>query len=109
MGDKVGRRTVLIFTLILMGVATTLVGLLPTGASIGVWAPVLLILLRCMQGFSAGGEWGGAAMLAVEHAPHGRRGLMGAFPQLGVPAGMLLAVGSLSILSATTTTEAFES
>ena len=108
-GDKVGRRTVLIFTLILMGVATTLVGLLPTSASIGIWAPVLLILLRCLQGFSAGGEWGGAAMLAVEHAPHGRRGLMGAFPQLGVPAGMLLAVGFLSILSATTTPEAFES
>ncbi|MGB8380759.1 MAG: MFS transporter [Dermatophilaceae bacterium] len=109
LGDKIGRRTVLIFTLILMGVATTLVGLLPTSSSIGIWAPVLLILLRCLQGFSAGGEWGGAAMLAVEHAPRGRRGLMGAFPQLGVPAGMLLAVGFLSILSATTTTEAFES
>jgi MFS family permease len=109
MGDRVGRRTVLIFTLILMGVATTLVGLLPTSAAIGIWAPVLLILLRCLQGFSAGGEWGGAAMLAVEHAPHGKRGMMGAFPQLGVPAGMLLAVGFLSIMSASTSPEAFES
>jgi MFS family permease len=109
MGDKVGRRTVLIFTLILMGLATTLVGLLPTTASIGIWAPILLILLRCLQGFSAGGEWGGAAMLAVEHAPHGRRGMMGAFPQLGVPAGLILATAFLSIISATTTTEQFES
>ncbi len=109
LGDRIGRRTVLIITLLLMGVATTLVGLLPTTAAWGLWAPVLLILLRCLQGFSAGGEWGGAAMLAVEHAPHGKRGLMGAFPQMGVPAGMLLAVGFLSVMSATTSPEAFES
>ena len=108
-GDRIGRRAVLIFTLVLMGAATTLVGVLPTSAQIGIAAPILLILLRCLQGFSAGGEWGGAAMLAVEHAPHGRRGRFGAFPQLGVPAGMLIAIGLLSIISATTTTEQFES
>ncbi len=107
-GDRYGRRLVLIFTLVLMGVATTLVGLLPTTAAIGIWAPVLLIFLRCLQGFSAGGEWGGAAMLAVEHAPHGRRGRFGAFPQLGVPAGMLIATGFLSLMSAMTTPEQFE-
>lgn len=108
-GDRIGRRAVLIFTLVLMGAATTLVGLLPTSASIGIAAPILLIVLRCLQGFSAGGEWGGAAMLAVEHAPHGRRGRFGAFPQLGVPAGMLIATGLLSLMSATTSQEAFES
>ncbi len=99
-GDRMGRRMVLILTLVLMGVATTLVGLLPTTQDIGVWAPVLLIILRCLQGFSAGGEWGGAAMLAVEHAPHGQRGKFGAYPQIGVPAGMLLAAGILSLLTA---------
>lgn len=108
-GDRIGRRAVLIFTLVLMGLATTLVGVLPTTTSIGIAAPILLIVLRCLQGFSAGGEWGGAAMLAVEHAPHGRRGRFGAFPQLGVPAGMLIAIGLLSIISATTSDAAFES
>ena len=82
-----------------MGVATTLVGLLPTASSIGVAAPILLILLRCLQGFSAGGEWGGAAMLAVEHAPHGQRGKYGAYPQIGVPVGMLLASAFLYLLT----------
>ncbi|MEI2730885.1 MAG: MFS transporter [Dermatophilaceae bacterium] len=108
-GDRIGRRAVLIFTLVLMGAATTLVGALPTSAQIGIAAPVLLILLRCLQGFSAGGEWGGAAMLAVEHAPHGRRGRFGAFPQLGVPAGMLIATGLLSLMSAALSQESFES
>ncbi len=98
-GDRYGRRMVLIFTLVLMGIATTLVGLLPTANSIGAAAPVLLIVLRCLQGFSAGGEWGGAAMLAVEHAPHGQRGKYGAYPQIGVPVGMLLASGFLYLLT----------
>ncbi|WP_121867537.1 MFS transporter [Glutamicibacter nicotianae] len=73
-GDKYGRRAVLIISLVLMGVGTTLVGLLPTYASIGIWAPILLIILRIVQGFSAGGEWGGAALMAVERAPDHARG-----------------------------------
>jgi MFS family permease len=108
-GDRMGRRMVLILTLVLMGVATTFVGALPTTQAIGIAAPILLILLRCLQGFSAGGEWGGAAMLAVEHAPHGQRGRFGASPQVGVPAGMLLAAGVLALLTNLTTTEQFES
>ncbi|MFW5418404.1 MFS transporter [Nocardiopsis sp. CNT-189] len=91
LGDRYGRRVVLVLTLVLMGAATTLIGVLPTYASIGAAAPVLLVLLRVVQGFSAGGEWAGAALMAVEHAPADRRGRFGSFPQLGVPAGMLLA------------------
>lgn len=96
-GDRFGRRMVLMVTLGLMGLATTLIGLLPTYATIGVWAPVLLIVLRILQGVSAGGEWGGAALMAVEHAPTPRRGLFGAYPQIGVPLGMLLASAILGI------------
>ncbi|MDO5629635.1 MAG: MFS transporter [Mobilicoccus sp.] len=107
-GDRYGRRVVLVFTLGLMGVATTAIGLLPTTAQIGVWAPILLIVLRCAQGFSAGGEWGGAAMMAVEHAPEGQRGKFGAYPQIGVPLGMLLATGFLTVLTAVLSREDFE-
>lgn len=96
-GDRFGRRMVLMLTLGLMGLATTLIGLLPTYATIGVWAPVLLIVLRILQGVSAGGEWGGAALMAVEHAPTPRRGLFGAYPQIGVPLGMLLASAILGL------------
>ncbi len=90
-GDKYGRKVVLVFTLIGMGVATVLIGLLPTYATIGIWAPILLVFFRLLQGFSAGGEWGGAALMSVEHAPRGKRGLFGAYPQIGVPLGMILA------------------
>ncbi|HEY4536668.1 MAG TPA: MFS transporter [Enteractinococcus sp.] len=107
-GDKYGRRMVLMLTLGLMGVATTLIGLLPTYAMIGVWAPVLLIVLRILQGVSAGGEWGGAALMAVEHAPTPRRGLFGAYPQIGVPLGMLLASAILGIFSLALTPEQFQ-
>jgi MFS family permease len=72
LGDRLGRKAMLVFTLIMMGAATALIGMLPTYAQIGVWAPILLILLRVIQGFSAGGEWGGAALMAVEHAPKSR-------------------------------------
>ena len=106
-GDKYGRRLVLMVTLILMGVATTLVGLLPTYAAIGIAAPILLILLRILQGVSAGGEWGGAVLLAVEHAPRARRGLFGASPQVGVPIGLLLASGSLALMAVIAPGEAF--
>ncbi|MGK4219478.1 MFS transporter [Kocuria marina] len=107
LGDKLGRKKMLVFTLILMGGATALMGLLPTYAQIGVWAPILLISLRILQGFSAGGEWGGAALMAVEHAPTHRRGLFGAYPQIGVPVGMLMASGVLAVLTALTTPEQF--
>lgn len=98
-GDKIGRRAMLVITLILMGMATTLIGLLPTYDSIGIAAPILLILLRILQGVSAGGEWGGAVLMAVEHAPNGKRGLYGAFPQIGVPLGLLLASAMLALMS----------
>lgn len=98
-GDRYGRRVVLMVTLIGMGAATTLIGLLPTYESIGIWAPIFLIILRILQGVSAGGEWGGAALMAVEHAPEGKRGFYGSSPQIGVPAGLLMANGMLFLMS----------
>ncbi|WP_411732685.1 MFS transporter [Paeniglutamicibacter sp.] len=98
-GDKIGRRAMLVITLILMGAATTLIGVLPTYATAGVLAPIMLLLLRILQGISAGGEWGGAVLMAVEHAPKDRRGRAGAFPQLGVPLGMLLASGIMALMT----------
>ncbi|MEH0109222.1 MFS transporter [Tersicoccus sp. MR15.9] len=99
LGDKLGRKQMLVFTLVMMGAATALIGVLPTYGQIGVAAPILLILLRVLQGFSAGGEWGGAALMSVEHAPVGKRGLFGAYPQIGVPIGMILATAVLWILT----------
>jgi metabolite-proton symporter len=90
-GDRVGRKAMLIASLLLMGIATVGVGLLPTYDQIGLLAPVLLVVLRLLQGLSAGGEWGGAALMAVEHAPEGRRGRYGSYSQIGVPAGLILA------------------
>ena len=98
-GDKIGRKAMLVVTLILMGAATTLIGVLPTYQQIGVAAPMLLILLRILQGLSTGGEWGGAVLMAVEHAPDGKRGRYGAFPQIGVPIGLLLASGILALMT----------
>ena len=98
LGDRLGRKAVLIAALVTMGVATTAIGLLPTYATIGVWAPALLVVLRIVQGLAVGGEWAGAAILAVEHAPERRRGFFGSFTQLGSPAGMLLATGSLFLV-----------
>ncbi|MFY9262085.1 MAG: MHS family MFS transporter [Actinomycetaceae bacterium] len=106
-GDRIGRKGMLVLTLLLMGVATFLIGLLPTYATIGVWAPIALIILRIMQGFAAGGEWGGAALMAVEHAPAEKRGLFGGFPQIGVPMGMLGATLVLTVTSVLTTEEQF--
>lgn len=106
-GDRYGRRLVLMLTLILMGVATTLVGLLPTYAAIGIAAPILLVLLRILQGISAGGEWGGAVLMAVEHAPRTKRGIFGASPQMGVPLGLLLASGMLALMALIAPGEAF--
>lgn len=107
LGDRYGRRLVLMLTLVLMGVATALVGLLPTYAAIGVAAPLLLILLRILQGVSAGGEWGGAVLLAVEHAPTSKRGLFGVAPQIGVPLGLLLASGMMGVMALIAPGQAF--
>jgi MFS transporter, MHS family, shikimate and dehydroshikimate transport protein len=88
-GDRVGRRSMLVLTLMMMGVATVLVGLLPTYEQIGIWASGLLVALRLIQGFGVGGQWGGAVLMTVEHAPAGKRGFYGSWPQIGVPAGLL--------------------
>lgn len=106
-GDKYGRRVVLMVTLVMMGVATTLVGLLPTYSAIGAAAPILLLLLRILQGVSAGGEWGGAVLMAVEHAPNGRRGVFGASPQVGVPLGLVLASGVMALMTVIAPGDAF--
>jgi MHS family shikimate/dehydroshikimate transporter-like MFS transporter len=98
-GDRIGRKTILVLTLLVMGVATFLIGLLPTYESAGVWAPVLLLLLRVFQGIGVGGEWGGAVLMAVEHSPAGRRGYYGSWPQIGVPAGLSLSAGVVAVLS----------
>jgi metabolite-proton symporter len=98
-GDRIGRKTVLILTLLIMGIATFLIGLLPTYASVGIWAPIMLLFLRVFQGIGIGGEWGGAVLMAVEHAPTGRRGFYGSWPQIGVPAGLLLSAGMVYVLS----------
>lgn len=90
-GDRVGRKSMLVVTLMLMGVATFLIGLLPGYASAGVWAPILLVTLRFIQGFGVGGEWGGAVLMAVEHGHGGQRGLNASWVQAGVPVGLLLA------------------
>jgi MFS transporter, MHS family, shikimate and dehydroshikimate transport protein len=90
-GDRIGRKTMLVVSLLMMGIATFVIGLLPTADSIGIWAPVLLVIMRLIQGLGVGGEWGGAVLLAVEHSPENRRGYYGSWAQMGVPAGLLLA------------------
>jgi MFS family permease len=95
------------WTLILMGAATALIGVLPTYEAIGIWAPILLVLLRILQGISAGGEWGGAVLMAVEHAPKKRRGAFGASPQIGVPLGLLLASGVMALMAMIAPGDAF--
>jgi MFS family permease len=107
LGDKMGRKRMLVFTLVMMGVSTSLIGFLPTYAAIGIAAPILLISLRILQGFSAGGEWGGAALMAVEHAPNQKRGFFGAFPQIGVPVGMILATFTLWVITSSMSQEDF--
>lgn len=98
-GDRLGRKTMLVTTLMMMGLATFAIGILPTYESIGVAAPLILILLRLIQGFGVGGEWGGAVLMAVEHGHTGKRGLYGGCVQMGVPAGLLLAAGVFALCS----------
>jgi metabolite-proton symporter len=97
LGDRVGRKATLVATLLLMGVSTFLVGLLPTYEQLGVTAPLLLVLLRVLQGVGVGGEWGGAVLLAVEYGHRGRRGFYASWPQAGVPLGLLLSTGVLAL------------
>jgi metabolite-proton symporter len=97
LGDRMGRKSMLVTTLMLMGLATFQIGLLPTYAQAGVAAPVLLVVLRFIQGFGVGGEWGGAVLMAVEHGHRGRRGLYASWVQAGVPAGLLLATAVFNL------------
>ncbi|GAA2710904.1 MFS transporter [Actinoplanes palleronii] len=106
-GDRVGRKGVLVVTLLLMGGATFLIGVLPTYATIGAAAPILLVTLRFVQGLGLGGEWGGAVVMSLEHGDPQRRGLSASWPQVGVPAGNLLASGVLWVLSATLSESSF--
>ncbi|MEV8316522.1 MFS transporter [Streptomyces sp. NPDC059900] len=108
-GDRVGRKTVLVVSLLMMGLSTGLIGLLPGYDTLGVAAPVLLVLLRVVQGLGLGGEWGGAALLAVEHAPKGKRGLYAAAPQMGSPAGYFAATVTFLLMSAVLDDDAFDS
>ena len=102
-GDRIGRKRLLMLSLVLMGIATILIGLLPTYAQIGIWAPMALIALRLVQGFAVGGEWGGAVLMAAEHGDAARRGFWASWPQAGVPAGNLLAAAVLAIMAAVQT------
>jgi metabolite-proton symporter len=98
-GDKIGRKTMLYLTLLIMGVATAIIGLLPTYETLGIWAAILLIACRLFQGFGLGGEWGGAVLMAVEHAPENRKGFYGSWPQLGAPLGLVLGTLVFSLFS----------
>ena len=98
-GDRLGRKKMLIITLLVMGLGTAAIGLLPSYDAIGVWAPILLVTLRVLQGIGVGGEYGGAVLLAVEYAPERRRGFYGSFAHIGVPGGLLLASGAFSLAS----------
>lgn len=98
-GDRIGRKAMLVTTLLLMGIATFCIGLLPTYGSIGVLAPALLVFLRLVQGFSLGGEWGGAVLMATEYSPPGRKGFYGSWPQMGAFSGLLLGTGVFALFS----------
>jgi MFS family permease len=106
-GDRIGRKMTLVTTLVTMGIATFLIGLLPTYEQIGVAAPILLVVLRIAQGLAVGGEWGGAVLISVEHAPEARRGFYGAFPQLGVPLGLITSNLVFLVLALAMPTEQF--
>lgn len=106
-GDKIGRKKLLVISLLMMGGATFAMGLLPTHASIGVWAPILLTVLRLVQGFALGGEWGGAVLLVSEHGGDKRRGFWASWPQAGAPGGNLLATGVLALLATVQSDETF--
>ena len=94
-GDRLGRKSMLMTTMIFMGLSTALIGVLPTYAQIGIWAPALLVLLRIVQGIALGGEWGGASLMVIEHAPPERRGIFGSLVQIGFPIGLVTAYAAI--------------
>lgn len=98
-GDRIGRKKILVLTLLIMGISTFLIGFLPGAGTIGAAAPLLLLLLRVLQGIGIGGEWGGAVLMAIEHAPPERKSFFGSWPQLGVPLGLMLSAGVVAILN----------
>jgi metabolite-proton symporter len=98
-GDRVGRKKMLVLSVVMMGAGTFAVGLLPTYETIGIWAPILLVVLRFVQGFAVGGEWGGAVVMSLEHAPPDRRAFYASFPQAGVPAGTFLSSGAFFLVT----------
>ena len=108
-GDKIGRKSMLVITLMIMGVATFLIGLVPTYAQIGIGAPLLLLLLRVLQGIGLGGEWGGAVLMAYEYAPKEKRGFYASLPQIGLAIGLCLASGVVALLSSVLTDAQFMS
>lgn len=107
LGDRIGRKKTLVSTMYIMGIATFLIGAIPTYAQIGIWAPIVLILLRIAQGVAIGGEWGGAVLLSVEYAPKSRRGFFGSFPQMGLAFGLLLGTGAFTLLNVFMSDEVF--
>lgn len=98
-GDKIGRKSMLVMTLMIMGISTVLIGLVPTYGQIGIWAPILLLILRIFQGIGLGGEWGGAVLMAFEYAPNEKRGFYASLPQIGLAIGLCLASGVVALLS----------
>ncbi len=108
-GDRIGRKTTLIITLVVMGLASAVIGIMPGTETIGVAAPVLLVTLRVLQGIAVGGEWSGSVLLTMEWGDQKRRGLLGSFAQVGVPVGLVLGTGGMTLLSATMSDEAFDS
>jgi MFS transporter, MHS family, shikimate and dehydroshikimate transport protein len=106
-GDKIGRKSMLVLTLTIMGVSTALIAVVPTYEQIGIWAPISLIILRIIQGIGLGGEWGGAVLMTFEHAPVSRRGLFASFPQIGLSIGLLLSSGVVGILSSLLSNDQF--
>jgi metabolite-proton symporter len=108
LGDRIGRKSTLVATLLLMGLSTVAIGLLPTADTIGIAAPILLTLLRVLQGIGVGGEWGGAVLLALEYGGRGRRGFLASWPQAGVPLGLLTSAGVVALFECQLSTVAFE-
>jgi metabolite-proton symporter len=108
-GDRIGRKTTLIITLLVMGIASAVIGILPGTATIGISAPLLLVTLRVLQGIAVGGEWSGSVLLTMEWGDQNRRGLLGSFAQVGVPVGLVLGTGGMTLLSLTMSDDAFNS
>lgn len=108
-GDRIGRKATLVVSLVMMGIGSTLIGLIPNYDAIGVWAPILLVAMRVVQGIGLGGEGAGATLMSMEHAPAGKKNLYAGFPQMGTPAGLVLANGIFLTTSSVMSDSAFAS